>query len=186
MKVTMLLLLAVTGLSLKLRLAPRSGTGGDDSRLLTGLRQQTGFLIASCRRQPCILVCSFRVRLLNPRSRGGPLAVGSVLFSKDGGIHYLEEGSSQRSACSVFWPSGPFPAKRNWPHEVRLASAKAETGLRSRLAPFCLLQSSITSPDDPSGITSARDLSAHHFLGCFSQPCVRRGLPYNQEQGSYL
>ncbi len=40
-------LLAVTGLSLKLRLAPRSGTGGaftggDDSRLLTGLRKQTG------------------------------------------------------------------------------------------------------------------------------------------------
>ncbi|WP_183083695.1 hypothetical protein [Mesotoga sp. BH458_6_3_2_1] len=38
-------LLAVTGLSLKLRLAPRSGTGegeaftgGDDSRLLAGLR----------------------------------------------------------------------------------------------------------------------------------------------------
>ncbi|KUK80864.1 MAG: Uncharacterized protein XD94_0720 [Mesotoga prima] len=40
-------LLAVTGLSLKLRLAPRSGTGeastgGDGSRLLTGLRKQTG------------------------------------------------------------------------------------------------------------------------------------------------
>jgi len=42
-------ILAVTGLSLKLRLAPRSGTGegeaftgGDDSRLLTDLRQHTG------------------------------------------------------------------------------------------------------------------------------------------------
>jgi hypothetical protein len=49
-------LLAVTGLSLKLRLAPRSGTGegnaftgGDDSRLLTGLRQQTGAFFASCK-----------------------------------------------------------------------------------------------------------------------------------------
>ncbi|RLL82941.1 hypothetical protein Y697_00140 [Mesotoga sp. BH458_6_3_2_1] len=44
-------LLAVTGLSLKLRLAPRSGTGegeaftgGDDSRLLTGLRSRLAVL----------------------------------------------------------------------------------------------------------------------------------------------
>jgi len=35
MKVTMLPLLAVTGLSFKLRLAPQSGTSGDDSRLVT-------------------------------------------------------------------------------------------------------------------------------------------------------
>jgi len=55
MKVTMLPLLAVAGLNLKLRLAPRSGTGqgeaftgGDDSRLLTGLQQQTGAFFASC------------------------------------------------------------------------------------------------------------------------------------------
>jgi hypothetical protein len=42
MKVTMLPLIAVTGLT------PRSGTSGDDSRLLTGLRQQTGAFFASC------------------------------------------------------------------------------------------------------------------------------------------
>ena len=46
-------LLAVTGLSLKLRLAPRSGTGeaftgGDDSRLLTGLRSRLAVLPSHC------------------------------------------------------------------------------------------------------------------------------------------
>ena len=130
-------------------------------------------------------VCSLKPLCSLVRACGNVSVNLQLLLSKDGGIHYLEEGSSQRSACSVFWPSGPFPAKRNWPHEVRPASAKAETGLRSRLAPFYLLQSSITSPYDPSGITSAGDLSAHHFLGCFSQPCVRRGLPYNQERSTW-
>ncbi|RLL84790.1 hypothetical protein Y697_08410 [Mesotoga sp. BH458_6_3_2_1] len=60
----------------------------------------------------------------SPLERGGPLAVGSVLFSKDGFIIWNEEGSSQRSACSVFWQASLSPRSEtgrtqcDWPPEV--------------------------------------------------------------------
>ncbi len=57
---------------------------------------------------------------------------------------------------SVLYQSCSFPAKRNWPHEVRLVSAKAETGLRSSLTsrlsrPCVPVQSSPAFRDSEDG-----------------------------------
>ena len=89
----MLPLLAVTGLSLKLRLAPRSGTGegnaftgGDDSRLLTGLRQQTGAFFASCKAASLpdevgIASRHNRSAITSDSEDGGPLTGNAVFIS---------------------------------------------------------------------------------------------------------
>ena len=61
---------------------------------------------------------SSRIALKSPLERGGPLAVGSVFFE-------TPLLNRPRQVAVFLWIcSCSFPAKRNWPHEVRLASAK--------------------------------------------------------------
>ena len=85
MKVTMLLL-AVTVLNLMVRVAPQSGTSGDDSRLLIGLRQQTGAFFASCEAASlpdAVGIASLQnLRAITSDSEdGGPLMDNAVFIS---------------------------------------------------------------------------------------------------------
>jgi len=87
-------------------------------------------------------------RCFEQRSAGSPLLSVQRLFCPRSGTRLCEAKTGQ--------------AKPDWPPKV--------TGIIS------LLRSSITSPEAPPGITSAGDLSAHHFPTKSASPPAKGSL----------